>query len=88
MYTGSLGLGDVNDDGFIDSLDASEILRAYAVMSVEKNKDLSRVYSYCDVNKDNYVDSVDASVVLAYYAYLSVNSGNKKVKFTTFMMNR
>ena len=65
-------LGDVNEDGMVDSSDASRVLQEYALIQTggeptftEKQKLAS------DVNKDNSTDSTDASKILAYYAMIS-----------------
>lgn len=63
-------LGDVNDDGYVDASDASNILNAYATVAtgnVSPFDDLQKLAG--DVNKDKAVDSSDASSVLGYYAY-------------------
>lgn len=67
--TQNLKLGDVNGDGAIDAIDASNVLEYYAYTSVsnaftqtDKFKDVSDV----DGNKD--VNAIDASVILKYYA--------------------
>jgi len=55
--------GDVNDDGFIDILDASVILRLTAGYEIA-----GIVKEYLDVNGDGYVDILDASHILRYCA--------------------
>jgi len=54
--------GDVNGDGFVDSFDASLIMK-YDVMLIGDN-DLD--LSVADVSGDGYVDSYDASLILKY----------------------
>lgn len=66
--------GDVNSDGRIDGVDASNILTAYAKSSVDGG---SLGYTdeqkrAADVNSNGIVDGVDASLVLTYYAKTSV----------------
>ena len=65
-------LGDVNYDGKIDSIDASQVLEYYTKASIgyeslisENDKKVS------DVNKDGHIDSIDASYILSYYSYIS-----------------
>ena len=61
--------GDTNNDGKIDSVDASLVLKEYAATSVGKPYTLSssaRARSL--VNGDNILDSVDASIILRIYA--------------------
>lgn len=65
-------LGDVNNDGFIDAIDASDILEEYSrastgsmLMFTKKKKIMG------DMNYDGITDASDASSVLALYAELS-----------------
>lgn len=55
--------GDVNNDGFIDILDASVILRLTAGYEIA-----GIVKEYLDVNGDGFVDILDASHILRYCA--------------------
>ena len=67
--------GDVNNDGFVDSYDASAILAAYAKIASSQESGLTYEQAQSgDVNGDGNVDSIDASSILAYYAYLSTRS--------------
>ena len=60
--------GDVNNDGVIDSIDASNIMKFYTKLSTSsENPTEDELYIY-DMNNDGIIDSVDASSVLAYYA--------------------
>lgn len=60
--------GDVNNDGVIDSIDASNIMKLYTKLSTSsENPTEDELYIY-DMNNDGIIDSVDASSVLAYYA--------------------
>ena len=83
------GLGDVNEDGLINAIDASDILSVYAKTATKKTKPTSDELSDCDVNKDGSVNAVDASYVLSYYAYTSTNKDkdNDKLDFVTYVMN-
>ena len=61
--------GDTNNDGKIDSIDASLVLKEYAATSVGKPYTLkSSERARSMVNGDNIVDSVDASIILRIYA--------------------
>lgn len=65
--------GDVNSDGVIDGRDATSVLSAYAVASVNKN-----IVSYlnkdsADYNRDGIIDGRDATEILTLYAYNSTN---------------
>lgn len=74
-YYKSFELGDVNTDGRVDSVDASCVLRYYAVLSTHGN-----VYSYTaramsvlgDVNGDGAVMADDASEILNMYSVSAV----------------
>ena len=66
--------GDINEDGMIDSSDASLILTHYADISTGSDGIFtSRQKHSADINNDGKIDSSDASVVLGYYAYISTN---------------
>jgi acyl carrier protein len=62
-------LGDVNEDGKVDSLDATAILIAYAEELNETGKAVSAdKLPAGDVDRDGKVDSLDATVILIEYA--------------------
>lgn len=68
-------LGDLNNDGLIDSVDASVILNAYSVISTDNLIPLTEPQkTAADINSDGVIDSVDASIVLQYYSYISTNN--------------
>lgn len=71
-------LGDVNNDSYVDAVDASMILAEYALLSSKAPGEFDeRQQAAADVNHDGFIDAVDASEVLAYYAHLSSGgSGN------------
>ncbi|MBQ8296327.1 MAG: leucine-rich repeat protein [Ruminococcus sp.] len=63
-------LGDIDNDGNVNALDASIILTAYAASAVNTYPDLSVIQlAGCDVDGDGAANSLDASYVLSYYAY-------------------
>ena len=65
-------LGDVNEDGKVDSVDASLVLAEYAL--IQTGGDLTfteKQKNAADVNKDGKTDSSDASKILEYYAAIS-----------------
>jgi len=68
--------GDVNNDKLVDSVDASAVMREYAVLSIGGKSIFSdpRQGKAADVNGDSKLDAADASVILAFYANLSGNS--------------
>ena len=67
-------LGDVDGNGRINAVDASAILKCYALTSTDQKASLGgKQLLAADVNYDGTVDSVDASNVLSYYAYASTS---------------
>lgn len=72
----AVSFGDPNNDGKVDSKDASFVLVEYAKLSTGGESSLTEAEkSAADVNKDGKVDSKDASAILAYYALVSTTSG-------------
>ena len=65
-YFESFTLGDVNDDGSIDSTDARWALQHYVGLRTLD----STQFLAADVNFDNLVDSSDARMILQYYVGL------------------
>ncbi|MDE5771558.1 MAG: hypothetical protein K2I06_08050, partial [Ruminococcus sp.] len=71
-------LGDINNDGLVDTVDSAFVLRAYADISAHGNMTLDeKQVKICDINKDGFVDAVDAAAILTYYAQIS--AGNTPV---------
>ena len=66
-------LGDVNKDGRIDAVDASQTLSLYSKISAGKTLTAEEEdqKTRADMNKDGYVNSIDASLILNYYANMS-----------------
>lgn len=60
--------GDVNNDGVIDSIDASNIMKFYTKLSTSNEKPTEDELYIYDMNEDGSIDSVDASLALSYYA--------------------
>lgn len=73
--------GDFNDDGMIDSTDASAILEAYALLSTNQLTLTEKQNLAGDVNDDKLVDSNDASIILSYYAAISTGYDKSIVEF-------
>lgn len=62
-------LGDVNNDGYVDTVDAAAILMEYAKLSAQKEPSFEPAQNIsADVNDDGLVDTVDAAAVLMEYA--------------------
>lgn len=62
--------GDINEDGFVDAVDASLVLEHYAELSTNGKGTIEKIFS-ADYNDDGFVDAVDATAILIYYAELS-----------------
>lgn len=74
-------LGDVDNDSFIDSNDASFILADYARTSTgEKSSLTAEEFRAADINADGIADAADSSLILAFYSYISTTSGNISMK--------
>lgn len=73
-----MSVGDTNTDGSIDSKDAVEVLKSYAV-SLTGSKGTVDL-STGDVNKDGKVDSKDAVLILRYYASSLVGTYNGPIE--------
>ena len=65
-------LGDVNNDGKINAVDASNVLAYYARISTNQEGGYTEEQKLAaDVDHDGRINAVDASNILAYYAYVS-----------------
>ena len=72
FMTGRQLKGDVNGDGFIDAVDASDVLAEYARLSSGGKAEFNGEQRLAaDYNGDGFTDAVDASEILAKYASLS-----------------
>ncbi len=73
-------LGDIDENGAFDAIDASTILKEYANKATGKEAILTPMqYLAADINYDDSVDASDASSVLTYYAYTS-SGGELSIK--------
>ena len=69
-------LGDVNNDGKINAVDASDVLAYYARISTNQEGGYTEEQKLAaDVTHDGSINAVDASNILAYYAYVSTTKG-------------
>lgn len=68
-------LGDVNNDGYVNAVDASIVLSAYAKYQTGEGSLTPLQFKAADVNEDGNVDSLDASKILSYYSYLATTDG-------------
>ena len=65
-------LGDINNNGRIDAVDASTVLAYYAMISTNKDGGFDdNQKEAADVNHDGKINAVDASNILSYDAYVS-----------------
>lgn len=78
--------GDVNGDGIIDAIDASEVLSEYALVSTTGGE-FSDEQSYAaNINLDEFIDATDATALQCYYAYLStLQDPENKLDFITYL---
>lgn len=83
----NFSLGDVNSDGIIDAVDASKVLKHYALISTEQEGEFSDAQiAAADVNGDGEINAVDSSDILAYYAYASTS--DEAIKTMEEFMNK
>ncbi len=67
-------LGDVNGDGKVNAVDASQVLAEYALHSTNAPETFDESQKKAaDVNGDGKINAFDASMILAYYAYKATN---------------
>jgi len=65
-------IGDVNRDGFVDSVDASLVLRHYSLVSTDKEGIFDELQAtLADIDDNGVIDSIDSSAILAIYANMS-----------------
>lgn len=74
MHLNSYTMGDLNNDGLIDAVDATAVLIEYAEVSTSGETTLSERQKLAgDINKDGLIDAVDASIIQVYYAEVSTH---------------
>ena len=68
--------GDIDENGTVDSIDASAVLTYYSqVQTGSIKEELTDVQiSKADINNDNVIDAIDAAGILTYYAMISSGS--------------
>ena len=77
-----ISIGDINGDGFIDSVDSSAVLIEYTELSTKNPSTLAEdARERADLNKDGIVDAVDSTIILQYYAYISTKGTDSIEKF-------
>jgi hypothetical protein len=81
-------LGDVNNDGIINAVDASSVLAYYAMISTNQDGGYDDEQKLAaDVNHDGNINAVDASNILSYYAYVSTTK-EKPMSMEEFMKKK
>ena len=79
-------LGDIDDNGIVDSNDASAILKEYSLLSTKKSPSFDTPKNYAaDVNKDGTINSSDASLILKYYSYKSTSGYMDFVSYLSYL---
>lgn len=73
--------GDLNEDGSVNSIDATSILVFYANSIAGKTESVDKLIA--DANKDGKVDSKDATQILIYYA--NILAGKTTQSFDNYM---
>ncbi|MCR5599382.1 MAG: chitobiase/beta-hexosaminidase C-terminal domain-containing protein [Ruminococcus sp.] len=67
-------MGDVTRDGLVDSVDASTVLKHYALSSTDKAGVLDEEQQLlADMNGNSMIDALDASAILILYAQRAVD---------------
>ena len=75
--TGENALGDVDNSGSVNAIDASLVLEHYSKVSTGQSTSLDETQKKsADVNKDGSINAVDASQILSYYAYTATANGD------------
>ena len=76
-------LGNINNDEYIDAVDATAVLMEYAELSTGGGTTLNYAERKAgDVNGDGEINSVDATLILTYYSEVSTG---KKITFPDFI---
>ena len=66
----------MNSDGYINAVDASEVLSYYAKVSTKQEGGLTaQQLKAADTDGNGLINAVDASIILSYYAYTSTTTG-------------
>lgn len=76
-------LGNLNNDDYIDAVDATAVLMEYAELSTGSGTTLNNAQRKAgDVNGDGEINAIDATLILNYYS--EVSTGNK-ITFPDFI---
>ncbi len=64
--------GDIDENGFIDAVDATSVLVEYSLSSTGRQGSFSEEQKKsADIDENGFVDAVDATFILSYYSYTS-----------------
>lgn len=85
-FEGAYSLGDVNLDGAVNALDASNILTEYANIATDAELSFTPEQTVAgDVSNDGELNSLDASYVLSYYAYTATTKDEEILSVRAFI---
>ncbi len=80
-------IGDINEDGVVNSSDASLILAEYSVLSTNSPSFIcGELKSIADVNSDGLIDASDASEILDFYSFTS--TGGAEINFVSWKQSQ
>jgi hypothetical protein len=78
----TLKLGDVDNSGKVDAVDASLVLLDYALTQTGNASCFkANQKKAADVNKDSGINAIDASLILGYYAYTATGGSGSLEKY-------
>ena len=70
-------IGDIDNSGAINAIDASMVLDYYSKVSIGQSTSFNDTQkSAADVDKNGSINAVDASIILSYYVYTSTAKGD------------
>ena len=83
--TGENALGDVDNSGAVNAIDASLVLDYYSRASTGQSESFDDAQKKAaDADKNGSINAVDASMILSYYVYTSTANGTVE-PFETFI---
>ncbi|WP_024859372.1 dockerin type I domain-containing protein [Ruminococcus flavefaciens] len=83
--TGEYALGDVDNSGAVNAIDASLVLDYYSRASTGQSESFDDAQKKAaDADKNGSINAVDASLILSYYVYTSTANGTVE-PFETFI---
>ena len=83
--TGEYAIGDVDNSGAVNAIDASLVLDYYSRASTGQSESFDDAQKKAaDADKNGSINAVDASLILSYYVYTSTANGTVE-PFETFI---